>query len=331
MLCNCVIFFATFCMFRLYFVLAWSKNIHNRATCIAHVLLSLSFQENPLSTVLQLSQLCVSVKFCTDFLIYIKHFCISVFFASDLPPCPFSPTALASSCFEFDITSVVRSKVAMAELWLYWTGEEPSNTNHTLVINQLSGHGSETSRTIAVQYVPPSQSAGWITVDIKHTVRRWRTHSHHDQVIQILCETCDSNSILPLGAHSRYRPFIVIRVADEKKTRKRKNVNCDANTTDCCRQHFHLRFLDLGWDWVISPRGFDANFCRGSCTNFNSPALTHTSIMQTLRSNSPAVNIPRPCCSPRMTGSLSMIYMDDHGKFYTVDLPEMKILSCGCS
>ncbi|XP_071509817.1 growth/differentiation factor 8-like [Diadema antillarum] len=247
----------------------------------------------------------------------------------EAPPCPL--TSMSSSCFGFDISSVVRSRVAMAELWLYWTGEQSSTRNHTLTISQLSGYGLRIRRTIGSQSVPPGQSAGWLKVDIKHTVRRWRSHSHHDHVVHVTCPTCESNALLPLGRESNHRPFIVIRVTDEERSRRRRNVNCLANTTDCCRQHFRLKFMDLGWDWVISPRGFDANYCRGSCSNFNSPSLTHTSIMHTLRSKVPTVNIPRPCCTPKATGMLSMIYIDEHGKFYTVDLPQMKILSCGCS
>nr|ACZ60068.1 activin B [Paracentrotus lividus] len=250
---------------------------------------------------------------------------------AEAPPCPL--TSMASSCFEFDISAVVRSRIASAELWLYWNGENSSgsSTNQTLSISQLSGHGLRTSRPIMNHHVPASQPAGWTTVDIKHTVRRWRSHSHTDQVVKITCPTCESNIILPFAAENTYRPFIVVRVADEHKSRRRRNVICDANTTDCCRQNFRVHFLDLGWDWVISPRGFDANYCRGSCANFNSPSLRHTSIMHTARSKNPGLNIPRPCCSPKSSGMLSMIYINEDGQFYTVDMPEMRILSCGCS
>jgi len=37
---------------------------------------------------------------------------------------------------------------------------------------------------------------------------------------------------------------------------------------ECCRENLHIDFSEIGWgNWILQPKGYDAFFCRGSCTN----------------------------------------------------------------
>lgn len=67
-------------------------------------------------------------------------------------------------------------------------------------------------------------------------------------------------------------PYIVIDIRKRNVlSRHRRSVNCTAGVNECCREKIYISFEDIGWsDWIISPRGYDAYFCRGSCSGLAS-------------------------------------------------------------
>ena len=52
----------------------------------------------------------------------------------------------------------------------------------------------------------------------------------------------------------------------EHSQRKRRNVNCLPGSSECCMDSLYIDFASIGWnDWIVHPKGYNANFCRGSC------------------------------------------------------------------
>lgn len=55
--------------------------------------------------------------------------------------------------------------------------------------------------------------------------------------------------------------------AKNSNKRQRRSLDCSAGITDCCREKLYISFEEIGWnDWIIHPPGYDAYFCRGTCS-----------------------------------------------------------------
>ncbi|KPU75316.1 uncharacterized protein Dana_GF26751 [Drosophila ananassae] len=186
---------------------------------------------------------------------------------------------------------------------------------------------------------------GWKKFDLTETIRDWYTQSNNEKLrLLIGCTGCgDRYSIHSLQSaqlnETRYsnsnRPFLVLHTESLKKRRiRRRAVDCGgALNGQCCKESFYVSFKALGWDdWIIAPRGYFANYCRGDCTgSFRTPDIFqtfHAHFIEEYRKMG-LLNGMRPCCAPIKFSSMSLIYYGDDG-IIKRDLPKMVIDECGC-
>ena len=54
------------------------------------------------------------------------------------------------------------------------------------------------------------------------------------------------------------------------RTKRTTNRVCseeyDPEVTQCCLWPLNIDFDEFGWEWVLFPRNYDANFCSGDCS-----------------------------------------------------------------
>lgn len=131
------------------------------------------------------------------------------------------------------------------------------------------------------------------------------------------------------------RPFLVLHTESARTRRvRRRAVDCGgALSGQCCKESFYVSFKALGWDdWIIAPRGYFANYCRGDCTGtFRTPdtfQTFHAHFIEEYRKLG-LLNGMRPCCAPIKFSSMSLIYYGDDG-IIKRDLPKMVVDECGC-
>jgi len=131
------------------------------------------------------------------------------------------------------------------------------------------------------------------------------------------------------------RPFLVLHTESARTRRvRRRAVDCGgALSGQCCKESFYVSFKALGWDdWIIAPRGYFANYCRGDCTgSFRTPdtfQTFHAHFIEEYRKMG-LLNGMRPCCAPIKFSSMSLIYYGDDG-IIKRDLPKMVVDECGC-
>ncbi|XP_056286661.1 bone morphogenetic protein 2-like [Pseudoliparis swirei] len=103
----------------------------------------------------------------------------------------------------------------------------------------------------------------------------------------------------------------------------------------CQRVPLFVDFEEIGWSgWIISPRGYNAYHCRGSCPfplGGNLRATNHAtvrSIIHALRLAGGEVGAP--CCVPDRLQSISLLYFDDEENVVLKQYDDMVALSCGC-
>ncbi|XP_017481559.1 PREDICTED: uncharacterized protein LOC108370686 [Rhagoletis zephyria] len=131
------------------------------------------------------------------------------------------------------------------------------------------------------------------------------------------------------------RPFLVLRTETKRYRRvRRRAIDCvGAIHGQCCKESFYVSFKALGWDdWIIAPRGYFANYCRGDCTGpFRTPdtfQTFHAHFIEEYRKIG-LLNGMQPCCAPVKFSSMSLIYYGDDG-IIKRDLPKMVVDECGC-
>uniref|UniRef100_A0A0A1WD14 Inhibin beta chain n=3 Tax=Zeugodacus cucurbitae TaxID=28588 RepID=A0A0A1WD14_ZEUCU len=131
------------------------------------------------------------------------------------------------------------------------------------------------------------------------------------------------------------RPFLVLRTETRILRRvRRRAIDCvGAMHGQCCKESFYVSFKALGWDdWIIAPRGYFANYCRGDCSGpFRTPdtfQTFHAHFIEEYRKMG-LLNGMQPCCAPVKFSSMSLIYYGDDG-IIKRDLPKMVVDECGC-
>ncbi|XP_037925991.1 growth/differentiation factor 8 [Hermetia illucens] len=249
-------------------------------------------------------------------------------------------------CFQFKIDSDFEaSDVSTAELWIYKNSNKNDlNYNQSFVVSEL--HLSDNNDTlpnvepIAIQ--PIGTEAGWIKIDIAWATKQWFNNRFPSHIIQISCPSCkmNINEGSLLSTANDFRPFILIDATNRRKHHRQKRyVDCSEGVTECCREKLFISFAEMGWDnWILQPRGYDAYFCRGTCSTLASVALTtsyYGSVLKKLifarQGRGERTLELIPCCSARKFSSLQLLYLDSNKTAILKTLPNMVVEVCGCS
>ncbi|XP_053305888.1 bone morphogenetic protein 2-like [Spea bombifrons] len=117
------------------------------------------------------------------------------------------------------------------------------------------------------------------------------------------------------------------------KTRQIRDVFEDTNLP-CQRSSMYVDFEEIGWDgWIISPKGYNAYHCTGTCLFPLGQGLSATnhatvqSIVHALKLNK---EISSPCCVPNKLNSINLLYFDDEENVVLKQYNDMVAVSCGC-
>ncbi|OXA58793.1 Inhibin beta chain [Folsomia candida] len=135
-------------------------------------------------------------------------------------------------------------------------------------------------------------------------------------------------------------PFLVLETetAPNARRNRRRALECGPRVKHCCKQRFYVSFHELGWDdWIIAPKGYYANYCRGHCGGpFRTPDTYHSYhahiIEEYRRTTDGQSNLEgiTPCCAPTKFAPMSLIYFGPDYNIIKRDLPKMIVEECGC-
>ncbi|XP_039761303.1 growth/differentiation factor 8-like [Pararge aegeria] len=126
-------------------------------------------------------------------------------------------------------------------------------------------------------------------------------------------------------------PYIEVSLKDNshKRTRRMIGMDCteDLKEVRCCRYPLSVNFEEFGWDWIIAPKQYDANYCSGECPYSFMQKYPHTHLVHLAAPQGSG----GPCCAPRKMSSISMLYFDHDLNIIYGTIPGMVVESCGCS
>ncbi|GFR11561.1 hypothetical protein TNCT_278641 [Trichonephila clavata] len=103
-------------------------------------------------------------------------------------------------------------------------------------------------------------------------------------------------------------------------------------TGHCCRRPLKISFADIGWNWIVEPKEFEAFNCKGMCNeSYGYFANFHANMLSTLKTN--GHNVTRPCCVPKKFKTLELLHYDDKKppELTTTKLRHVIVRECACT
>lgn len=124
------------------------------------------------------------------------------------------------------------------------------------------------------------------------------------------------------------KPFLELWTETTRKKRVKRELSMTCKEGDyerrCCMYPLKVDFEQFGWDFIIAPKQYEANYCAGECAINFLPQYTHTNLMQ-LSTSAPA------CCSPKKMQPLSLLYFNRKEQVIYTKMENMVVETCGCS
>ncbi|XP_065118468.1 anti-dorsalizing morphogenic protein [Paramisgurnus dabryanus] len=102
----------------------------------------------------------------------------------------------------------------------------------------------------------------------------------------------------------------------------------------CQRLPLYVDFEEIGWSgWIVSPRGYNAYHCKGSCPfplGQNMRPTNHATVQSIINALKLTKGIETPCCVPDKLYSINLLYFDDDENVVLKQYDDMVAGSCGC-
>lgn len=144
-----------------------------------------------------------------------------------------------------------------------------------------------------------------------------------------------SQSNLP-NFKSRQKRSVKSR-ADGNNTRQRRRPARNIyrrKKRNCARYEMYVDFSAIGWSgWIISPKGYNAYHCAGSCPfplGQSHKPTNHATVQSIVHALHADKNVLTPCCVPDKLYSISLLYFDDDENVILKLYEDMVAASCGC-
>ncbi|KAF5294836.1 hypothetical protein FQA39_LY00320 [Lamprigera yunnana] len=252
-----------------------------------------------------------------------------------------------SACLPFQLPSDIdAADLSTAELWFHKEPDQQDHTGQTFVITEVAYWDSrknfQKTTPIAIHHTNLTES--WIKVDVSQVIRNWLDYQDSPiHAINVVCKTCGRNiRSSPVSFKLMFKPFLVIYTHSQQKRMTHKRIkrysNCTPDSNECCRESLYVSFAEIGWDdWIIQPAGYNAYFCKGSCTTVASVTLSasqHNSILHRViygpNKNSVRKLELTPCCAATQFQPLQLFYMDNNKTITSKILTNMIVEACGC-
>ncbi|XP_068162232.1 bone morphogenetic protein 2-like [Antennarius striatus] len=205
----------------------------------------------------------------------------------------------------------------------------------------------------------PLYTQGWEVFNITQTVSKWILNNQENNGILVVTTLPSGNWMESMTDMSAYlvifsddgrpgatnqsflgkaKPAAAESVLHNRRIRIRRSSPESfppSHPHTCQRVPLFVDFDEIGWSgWIISPRGYNAYHCKGSCPfplGGSIRATNHAtvrSIMNALKLSTDKVGAP--CCVPDRLQSISLLYFDDEENVVLKQYDDMVALSCGC-
>uniref|UniRef100_A0A8C5LIS0 TGF-beta family profile domain-containing protein n=1 Tax=Leptobrachium leishanense TaxID=445787 RepID=A0A8C5LIS0_9ANUR len=271
--------------------------------------------------------------------------------------------------FLFNLSTVSKSeKVLTAELHLFKLKPRPSEIayfkrhhfcqiNVYLVLDKQKMHLSQGRKLLSSKLIP-IHSSGWEVLTITQAVRAWTDENKNHGLLVVIrnigATQFDTNIIrFATGKihHESKQPMLVLFTDDGRRGvasiswciwvrpgRSDLPLTPAFKRQDgqwpCQRHPLYVDFDEIGWSgWIISPRGYNAYHCKGSCPfplGQNMRPTNHATVQSIINALKLVKGVSSPCCVPDKLFSINLLYFDDEENVILKQYDDMVAGSCGC-
>uniref|UniRef100_A0A0K0FAB1 TGF_BETA_2 domain-containing protein n=1 Tax=Strongyloides venezuelensis TaxID=75913 RepID=A0A0K0FAB1_STRVS len=117
---------------------------------------------------------------------------------------------------------------------------------------------------------------------------------------------------------------------ERKERKKRSNENiCQSKSseTSCCLRSLKINFDEIGWNFIISPKEINTNYCYGKCISYKSDSLVGDAIY---RLHSLNKKEHKSCCYPTQFRELNITIFKEGSFIETKIINDILIKKCSC-
>ncbi|XP_060941148.1 anti-dorsalizing morphogenic protein [Limanda limanda] len=218
----------------------------------------------------------------------------------------------------------------------------------------------------------PVHSTGWEVFTITQAVRSWMVDESSNLGLQIVVQTLGGSQMdMKLirfasgrSHHQSKQPMLVLFTDDGRRSAALEHAGSNDTpvppslpqapmtgppsrsarsldyseeeglSTSCQRQPLYVDFEEIGWSgWIVSPRGYNAYHCKGSCPfplGQNMRPTNHATVQSIINALKLMKGIDTPCCVPDKLFSINLLYFDDEENVVLKQYNDMVAGSCGC-
>ncbi|KAF6022972.1 hypothetical protein EB796_018728 [Bugula neritina] len=232
--------------------------------------------------------------------------------------------------------SVDRNSIKKATLLVYV--EEPEWYNNELLTLRILSN--RLNKYIANRHFRLKQGSQWQHVDITEESQSWVDHEWTNNlglVAEVMLNGVNlvnyNSSIKPTNETFSRLPLVKLEINAAHHQRQKRSLSSDLplacspedQEKRCCKYRFVIDFDTMGsdYDFIVVPRRYYANYCKGTCPKYHIPANPHYQLTLNVKTT-------QRCCAPSEYSSLNIIFYHDNGSMYEGDLPGMSISACSC-
>ncbi|NXG42854.1 BMP2 protein, partial [Psilopogon haemacephalus] len=264
--------------------------------------------------------------------------------------------------FLFILSSVAKNeKILTAELHLFrlWPRVTDGPKRHhfcQVTIYQVlrSDVDAPGEKKLLAARLIPLQGSGWEVFAITQAVRDWTEDERSNQGLLVTVQGMDGSPLDPpplqfvssMDHHDSKKPMLVLFTDDGRRgaslpmadfpgglSRLRSTRSLD-RLQPCQKHPLSVDFEEIGWSgWIISPRGYNAYHCKGSCPfplGENMRPTNHATVQSIINALKLSEGVSSPCCVPDKLYSINLLYFDDDENVVLKQYDDMVAGSCGC-
>ncbi|NWZ93157.1 BMP2 protein, partial [Nesospiza acunhae] len=207
------------------------------------------------------------------------------------------------------------------------------------------------------------QTSGWEVFAITPAVRDWTEDESSNQGLLVTVQSLGGSPLDPpplqfasgRGHHESKKPMLVLFTDDGRRGAslptagfpggshtpgttpslgRSRNTRSLGRLQPCQRHPLSVDFEEIGWSgWIISPRGYNAFHCKGSCPfplGENMRPTNHATVQSIINALKLSEGVSSPCCVPDKLFSINLLYFDDDENVVLKQYDDMVAGSCGC-
>ncbi|XP_012691946.1 growth/differentiation factor 8 [Clupea harengus] len=236
-------------------------------------------------------------------------------------------------CFFSFSPKIQPIRIVKAQLWVHLRPADEDTTVFLQISRLMPVTDGNRHRIRSLKIDVKAGTKSWQSIDVKQVLTVWLKQPETNRGIEINAYDAKGTDLAVTSSEpgdEGLQPFMEVKISESpKRSRRDSGLDCDENSPEsrCCRFPLTVDFEDFGWDWIIAPKRYKANYCLGECEYMHLQKYPHTHLVNKANPRGTA----GPCCTPTKMSPINMLYFNRKEQIIYGKIPSMVVDRCGCS